>query len=71
VTRFQIDYTDPETGEQETHIGDYADWTGRATTAEGVEIGPVLTITAREWAEDHAYMLSDKAMGTVSIKEIR
>jgi hypothetical protein len=69
--KFQIDYLDPETQAPCTHIGDYRDWTGRATTAEGVEIGPVQTITAREWAEDHAYMLADKAMGSVRITEVR
>jgi hypothetical protein len=69
--RFQIDYLDPETQEPKTHVGDYEDWTGRALNAAGDEVGPVLTITAREWAQDHAYSLVDKAMGSVRITEVR
>lgn len=71
MARFRIDYVDPDTGEHKTHIGDYEDWTGRAGSAETGFSGPVMTITAREWAQDHAYMLADKAMGAVKITELR
>ena len=54
--RFQIDYDDPETGERKTHIGDYKAW---------------LDYTPRQEAEYHAYALSDKAMGSVTIRELK
>lgn len=59
MTRLLITYTDPETGEPAEHIGDYVD-------TPDTEVG---LITAREWAEDHAYTLADK--GWFEIKELR
>lgn len=44
--RYLISYTDPETGEPAEHEGEYAEMVGIAT--------------AKEVAEDHAYMLADK-----------
>lgn len=68
--RFRIEYLDPVTGEPEVHVGDYADTPGVVVRPDGssYDMGP---ISAREWAEDHAYMLADKAMGSVTITEVR
>lgn len=67
--RFQITYDDPETGERKVHEGIYYDTPGIVTRPDGTtyDVGP---ISARQWAEDHAYALADKAMGTVKIKEL-
>jgi hypothetical protein len=69
MTRFRIRYRDPESEEDEwrTRHCDFDDWTGRATL-DGREVGPVMTITAREWAEDLAYSLADK--GPYEIEEL-
>lgn len=64
MTKFLIKYTDPETNEPAEHVGDYEDWIGRAEV-EGEFFGPVITITAREWAQDHAYALADKGSYTI------
>lgn len=69
MTKFRITYADPETGEAKEHIGEYHDTPGNVTSSDGstYNVGP---ITAGEWAEDHAYALADKAMGTVTITEL-
>lgn len=56
TTRFKIEYLDPETQEPAVHEGEYAAW---------------LDYTPRQVAEDHAYTLADKAMGSVKITEVR
>jgi hypothetical protein len=65
--RFEITYTDPETEEMMTVYKSFEDWTGRAIIG-GKEIGPVLSITAQDWANDYAYTLADK--GYFKIREI-
>lgn len=67
MTRFLISYTDPETGEPSEHVGEYLETPGIVTHPNGktYDVGP---ISAREWAEDHAYMLADK--GDYIIKEL-
>lgn len=57
MTRFRIEYRDPETNELKEVEKECEDSTD-----------PHL-ITAREWAEDHAYMLADK--GWYRITEIK
>ena len=64
---FRIDYETSE-GEQAVVTQSFEDWSGRATL-NGVEVGPVLTITARDWAEDLAYSLTDKK-GSYIITEV-
>lgn len=66
--RFRITYRDPETGEQAQHIGEYADTPGVVAFGDG-STRDVGTVTAREWAEDHAYSLADK--GPYQVEEIR
>lgn len=53
--RFEITYDDPETGDQKT--------------VEGVYYGHP-DWSAKQSAEDHAYSLSDKHMGSVTIREL-
>lgn len=60
MTHFRITYIDPETGEPAEHEGVYHDSPESSDS--------VVKITAREWAEDHAYTLADK--GAYQIKEI-
>lgn len=45
ITKFRIEYRDPETGENTTVDREF---TGTAS------------VSAREWAEDYAYSLADK-----------
>lgn len=62
MASFLIRYRDPEDrleGPILEEVHEFEDWTGRATL-DGVETGPVLTITAEEWAEDYAYGAADK-----------
>lgn len=54
--RFKIEYLDPETQEPAVHEGEYTAW---------------MDCTPRQVAEDHAYSLADKAMGSVTITEVR
>lgn len=54
MAKFQIEYTDPQTGEF-------------IITVKSFE--PTSHITAREWAEDWAYTVSDK--GPYKIEELR
>jgi hypothetical protein len=54
MARFKISYLDPKTGEPKVVFED---------------IEPTENITAREWAEDHAYSLADK--GKFEIEEIK
>ena len=68
--RFRIEYLDPVSGEPEVHVGDYSDTPGIVTRPDGTTYD-VGMITAREWAEDHAYALSDKHMGSVTITQVR
>ena len=64
VTKFRVEWEDCETGEKHKEIVEFADWTGHATL-EGKKVGPLLTITAKEWAEDYAYAVADKGPYTV------
>jgi hypothetical protein len=68
MTRFRIDYRVPNSDPEEYGVEfvEFDDWTGRATDHKGNEIGPVQTITAREWAEDAGYTLADKGPFTVT-----
>lgn len=68
MTRFLITYTDPETGEPAEHIGNYDTTPGIVTDNSGKVLSEGPPISAREWAEDHAYMLADK--GAYTIKEL-
>lgn len=53
MTQFKITYRDPQTQKLKTHVGEYED---------------LENITALEWAEDHAYSLTDK--GWYKIEEV-
>lgn len=63
---FRIRYQDPATEERLYVVSAYSDWTGRAKQ-EGAEVGPVLTITAEEWAKDEGYSLADKGWHEVEL----
>jgi hypothetical protein len=64
--RFRITYTDPETGESKVHVGDYEDTPGHGVMADGTTFNAG-TITARQWAEDHAYALADQGPYRVEV----
>lgn len=68
TTRFKITYADPETGEPAEHVGDYEPTFNGKIESAGRVIGR-FSMTAREWAEDHAYALADK--GPYTITEVR
>lgn len=57
MPRFKITYRDPETGEDATHVGEYEATPAETDRPDGLRIG---AISARQWAEDHAYSLADK-----------
>lgn len=42
-----------------TEVVEFFDWVGRAER-NGVPVGPVIKLTAKKWAEDYAYTMSDK-----------
>lgn len=67
MTKFKVEYSDPETDERKVDFVEFETWVGRATVDEK-EVGPVLTITAKEWAEDYAYTVADK--GRYEVTEI-
>lgn len=58
MAKFEITYIDPETEETKTVIKDFSE----------TNIPGEMVISAREWAKDCAYAISDK--GTYTIKEL-
>ncbi|QDP60529.1 MAG: hypothetical protein Unbinned338contig1000_22 [Prokaryotic dsDNA virus sp.] len=63
---FLIKFENPETGEVESETKEFHDWTGRAEMG-GEEVGPVISISAKEWAEDYAYTAADKGWHSVKL----
>lgn len=59
MTKFKIEYLNPETEKIETVYESFEDWTGRAEL-NGIPEGPIIIISARKWAEDAASSYSDK-----------
>ena len=60
-----------ENGDVETDVNVFKDWTGRGVN-HGREVGPFMTITAKDWAEDWArsiYLSFTDAI-TYSVTEI-
>lgn len=68
MSRFRIQYTDPETREECDVEKEFFDSPGIVTRPDGSTYDSG-TITAREWAEDWAYMMADK--GPYTITELR
>lgn len=63
--KFKITYIDPKTDLEKTEIKEFEDTLGaEIKNSDGVLIG-VTNITAREWANDYAYAMSDKGWYTV------
>lgn len=56
MPKFRIDYLNPDTNEWEVEYCEFFSTPVEVTKA-GLTIGP---ISAKEWAEDLAYSLSDK-----------
>ncbi len=62
MPKFSIKYECPNSeGNPElvTEEVEFEDWTGRAEQ-NGKSVGPLITITAHEWAMDYAYGQADK-----------
>jgi len=64
VKKFKIEWMD-ENDIRRSEIVEFEDWTGYATS-DGVNVGPKLTITARDWDEDLAYSVADKGWHRVT-----
>lgn len=58
MSNYKITWQD-EDGNPQCDVVKFEDWTGRAENAEGEEFGPTMTITAYEWAVDHATAVSN------------
>lgn len=65
MPKFKIEYKDPLTEERVVEYLEFEDYEGRATLY-GEEVGPVLKISAKEWAEDYAYTAADKGLYKVT-----
>ena len=58
--KFRFKYTTTN-GEYKEETVEFEDWTGKATLG-GKEVGPKMTITAEEWAEDYLYAVTNKSL---------
>ena len=61
--KFKIEWTDPDTGEYQQKIDEFEDSPAGVCPNTGTRYG---AISARMWAEDHAYMLADKGWHRVT-----
>lgn len=67
MAKFVIRFDDPETGNRKEVIEEFSDWTGHAIDGvTGEEVGPAMTVTALEWAQDAGYSYADKGWFTVT-----
>ncbi len=65
---FEITYTDPETEQEVVVVEEFED-TDSEITGPLFDKPKKIKISAREWAEDYAYMLADK--GPHTVREIK
>jgi hypothetical protein len=68
MPQFKITYTDPETQTEKSVIKSFETFVGRSKDEDGNPVGPLLKITAYDWACDYGYSLADK--GQFDVEEL-